>query len=360
MGRVPGRRAPVLLAALAGAVLSGACTPDGPAAGGGEAVPSGPSFEHDLPAGAPTPWAHESFDADADKFTFAIFTDLTGGERDGIFSVAVEQLNLLRPEFIISVGDLIEGGTEDRAQLATEWDGFDERADRTRAPVFYVGGNHDLTNLVQRDVWEQRYGRRYYHFAYRDVLFIVLDTEDNPPDRMREIYEARDAYIRAADAGDPAAPEMEYMRMPERRFGQVGAEQAEYVLEALARYPDVRWTFLFMHKPIWMYDPEDPEFASIEAALSNRPYTLFNGHFHTYSRTERHGRDYIMLGTTGGSQNPRSDMGFDQLTLVTVDGEAGDREPTIATLRMDGILDAGAAIPLGGDTLCFQASACGG
>jgi len=38
---------------------------------------------------------------------------LTGGERERIFEIAVAQLALLRPEFIINVGDLIEGGTED-------------------------------------------------------------------------------------------------------------------------------------------------------------------------------------------------------------------------------------------------------
>ena len=64
-----------------------------------------------------------------------------------------------------------------------------------------------------------------------------------------------------------------------------------------------------MHKPVWLED-SDPEFVAIESALSARPYTVFNGHFHTVSHTLRKGRDYVMLGTTGGSQNPRSAMAF--------------------------------------------------
>jgi hypothetical protein len=32
--------------------------------------------------------------------------------------------------------------------------------------------------------------------------------------------------------------------------------------------------------------------------------------------------------------------------------------PVIANLRMDGILDADGRVPLGGDTLCYQASRC--
>jgi hypothetical protein len=49
------------------------------------------------------PWNHSQFDNQHDKFTFAVFSDLTGGERDGIFEVAIEQLNLLRPELIVNV-----------------------------------------------------------------------------------------------------------------------------------------------------------------------------------------------------------------------------------------------------------------
>ncbi len=69
-------------------------------------------FRHDLPDGA-RPWAHENFDAADDKFTFAVFSDLTGGERSGVFEIAVAQLSLLRPELILNVGDLINGGMAD-------------------------------------------------------------------------------------------------------------------------------------------------------------------------------------------------------------------------------------------------------
>jgi hypothetical protein len=305
---------------------------------------------------AAKPWSHEVFDDEDGDFTFAIFSDLNGGERDGIFEVAVEQLNLLRPELILSVGDLIDGGTEDLGRLADEWDWFDSRADRALAPVFYVGGNHDLTNLTMREVWEARYGARYYHFLYKDALFLVLDTEDHAPGRMREIYEARDTFIelQAAGYGWEDLEETTYFNMPERTNGNVGATQSDYFLRVLADHPDVRWTFLFMHKPTWRSEA-DPEFVAIEKALADRPYTLFNGHLHTYDHTVRNGRDYLMLGTTGGSQNARSDMAFDHLTLVRVTPEG----PVIANLRMDGILDRTGRIPLGGDTLCFQASDCG-
>lgn len=311
-------------------------------------------FRHSLTSVA-TPWTHERFDDDTDKFTFAIFSDLNGGQRAGIFETAIAQINLLRPELILSVGDLIDGGSEDRDKLARDWNEFDSDVSRAIAPVFYVGGNHDLTNLTMSAVWEERYGARYYHFAYKNVLFVVLDTEDNPPERMREIYRARAAAIEILDGRAPGKwEETEYFNMPERTFGKIGEDQVNYVRKALAEYNDVRWTFLLMHKPAWR-QADDTGFARIETALADRPYTVINGHFHTYSHETRHGRDYISLGTTGGSQNAQSDAAFDHVTLVTM--SAGG--PTISNLRLDGILDQTGHIPLDGDVRCYQASKCG-
>jgi hypothetical protein len=63
------------------------------------------------------PWSHLDVNADAENFQFAIVSDRTGGHRAGVFPLALEKLNLLQPEFVVSVGDLIEGYTEDRVQL---------------------------------------------------------------------------------------------------------------------------------------------------------------------------------------------------------------------------------------------------
>jgi 3',5'-cyclic AMP phosphodiesterase CpdA len=310
-------------------------------------------FDHDLES-ASLPWTHGNFDDADDKFTFAIFSDLYGGERERIFNIAMAQLNLLRPELILSVGDLIDGGTEDRNQLAQEWDEFDTKVSVVRAPAFYAGGNHDLTNLTMREVWMERYAARYYHFIYKNVLFLILDSEDFEARRMQEIYKARAIALEVLEGDEPEKwTESEYFSMPEMHTGTVRAEQAAYFREVIAANPQVRWTFLFMHKPVWRNE-DATEFQSIEAALSDRPYTVINGHLHSYSLTERNGRDYIHLGTTSGSQSATDEMAFDHVMLVTVD----EGEPSIVNLRMDGILDKSGHIPLDGDGLCYQASAC--
>ena len=212
---------------------------------------SSPGLAHDVD-GDRLPWTHEEFDANDDKFTFAVFADLTGGERDRVFEIAVAQLNLLRPELIMNVGDLIEGDSKDEAGLAAEWDSFDERAMLARAPVFYAGGNHDLTGEMLRQAWESRHGPRYYHFVYKNVLFLVFDTEDNTPERMQEIFELRnEAIVIYKSKGPEAFAKTEYASLPERSTGTIGFEQSVYFQNVIEAHEDVRRTFLFLHKPAW-------------------------------------------------------------------------------------------------------------
>ncbi|MCE7994353.1 MAG: hypothetical protein HEP71_20370 [Roseivirga sp.] len=307
------------------------------------------NFEHDLSSG-PTPWSHENFNNQSDQFTFAIISDLNGGEREGIFSVAVEQINLFRPEFVLSVGDLIDGGTEDQTQLTKEWESFDARAARLNAPFFHLGGNHDLTNVAMRDFWKKRYGPRYYHFRYKDVLFLMMDSEDYEEDRMQEIYEARAKAIEVLDGDEPEKyPETAYYSMQERRTGEISPTQNAYFEQVLRDHSDVKWTFILMHKPVWMRE-EGNNFGPMEALLRKRSYTVINGHFHAYSHQKKNDRDYIILGTTGGSQNPSNEGAYDHITLVTMTAN----EPDIINVKLARMLDKTGKIPLNGDTLEFE------
>jgi predicted phosphodiesterase len=311
-------------------------------------------FQHDISTG-PKPWTHENFDNDPDKFSFALISDLTGGEREGIFAVAVEQLRLLRPELIVSVGDLIEGGTTDLQQLEREWESFDQRAGRARAPVFRVGGNHDLTHPVMWDVWEERYGDRYYHFIYKNTLFLVLDTEDNTPEEQQRIFDIRNEAMKTIRAeGWGAFHKTEYASLELRKSGGISERQVDYFRNVIEQNPQVSWTFMLMHKPAWQR-PEEENFSRIEAALEDRPYTVFYGHVHSYLHEQRHGRDYIRLGTTGGAQDPSKEMAIDHVTWVTMSGDGVD----IANIRLSGIFNKTGKIPLNGEELCFESAVCG-
>ena len=268
-------------------------------------------------AEGPSPWTHLEFLNNPDDFQFAIVADLTAGLRPGVFESAIRKLNLLRPEFVMSVGDLIEGGTTNRATLEEEWDEFEGWIEELESPFFYLPGNHDIGNETMLQVWKERQGSRYYHFVYRDVLFLVADTED-PPGRS------------------------------------ISDQQIEYFREVLKSNPDVRWTMVFLHRPTWLpdYSGEVPlNSEKFEALFQGRPHTVFAGHDHKYSKEVRNGNSYYILSTTGAQGRGESyqtgrkhsskkllglEKGeFDHILWVTMTAKG----PVVANLLLDGIMD---------------------
>jgi hypothetical protein len=238
-----------------------------------------------------------------DDFQFAIVTDRTGGHRARVFSKAVEQLELLQPEFVVCVGDLIEGYTQDKDRLLREWREFQTYVSRLEMPFFYVPGNHDLANVLQEKVWKQKFGRTWYEFVYRDVLFLCLNSED-PPGK------------------DP---------------GGISAAQLAWLKKTLADNARARWTLVFLHKPMWLLpESEKSGWSEVEALLKGRPYTVFAGHIHVYRKYVRQGQNYYTLATTGGDSRMRGvDYGeFDHIVWVTMKKEG----PVLANLLLDGVL----------------------
>jgi hypothetical protein len=244
------------------------------------------------------PWTSLDFYNDPMNFKFAIVSDRTGGLRPGVFADGVKKLNLLMPEFVMSVGDFIPGNTSDRAQLEKEWAEFDAVLKPLKVPFFFVPGNHDINNNVMRDVWKERSGVPFYSFVYKDVLFLALDTTGEKGDIVPDY-------------------------------------QVEYMKKALDKHADARWTFVFMHHPLWLYD--DPAgFAKVQSLLEGRQHTVIAGHFHRYLHEWRNNANYYILASTGGGSQLRGTRygEFDHVTLVTIT----DDGPVMANLRLDGIL----------------------
>ncbi|MFN4261856.1 MAG: metallophosphoesterase [Gemmataceae bacterium] len=247
------------------------------------------------------PWTNLNLNNHPEDFRFAVVSDRTGGHRAEVFSRAVDQLNLLQPEFVVSVGDLIEGYTEDRPTLDAEWLEFQSFVCRLQMPFFYLPGNHDITNAVMEKLWQEKFGRSYYHFVYRNVLFLMLNSED-PPGGL----------------------------------GSLSPEQVAYMRQAINDNSNVRWTLLFLHKPIWNYaNLERNGWLDIEAALGNRPYTVFAGHHHRYQKFIRNGRSYYQLATTGGISKMRGrEYGeFDHIVWITMKKDG----PVLANILLDGV-----------------------
>lgn len=248
------------------------------------------------------PWTDRPILDDGEEFHFIVVTDRTGGQRDGIFESAVEKINLMRPDFVVSVGDLVQGYFNDVEQSDLEWEEFHKMEQSLDMRFFRVPGNHDIWNDFSRAVWEKRFGRSYYHFLYRDVLFLAINSEDG-------------------------------------KATTVSAEQAEYFVQVLQRHQDVRWTILLMHKPLWFNEESthNTGWTPILDALQGRNHTIFAGHRHHYIAYQRDGMDYIDLATTGGGSALSGPVHgrFDHIVWVTMT----DKGPKMANLTLDGIMD---------------------
>ncbi|MCF2502107.1 PA14 domain-containing protein [Dyadobacter sp. CY107] len=251
--------------------------------------------EHD----SVNPWTNTKFYNRPENFQFAIVSDRTGGHRPGIFESGLQKVNQLMPEFVLSVGDFIEGYTRDTTEINAQWKEIQGFVGQLNMPFFYLPGNHDISNEVMRQAWQQRFGRRYYHFLYRDVLFLMMDSNKG-------------------NAG------MDF-----------GDEQIAYILQAIKHNPKARWTFVLMHHPVWTYRDFNG-FDKIEQALQNRPYSVIAGHHHRYLYSSRHERNYYILGTTGGGSKLRGPKfgEFDHITWITMK----DQGPQLVNLTLDGIL----------------------
>ncbi|WP_058275781.1 metallophosphoesterase family protein [Ruegeria atlantica] len=309
------------------------------------------TFSHDI-SGDAVPWSEPLTSGDTSDLTFILHSDLTGGERPGIFELAARQMALLRPEFVISVGDLIEGGG-DRDALIAEWESFDARAALIGAPYVFVGGNHDLSSKAERAVWAERYGQPYFHFRIKDVLFLVLDTEDMSAERRETLAAQRAKAVEIYKTDGPEAfAETPYANSLERVTGAISKEQGDYFVDVVASNQDARHTFVITHKPAW--EAEETEFHRIEEALSDMPYTVFNGHEHFYEYRMRFGRDYIQLATTSGEQFPKKGLSEDHVMLISVRGD----EVEMVNLMLEGIRDRMAEYPGAATTPCFAVAKC--
>ncbi len=198
----------------------------------------------------------------------AIIGDRTGGHQPGVYEQIVEEVARLRPDFIMTVGDMIEGYVEDSAQLAEQWEEYRQVISPLVAPIHFTPGNHELFSHLGEQAYRENVGRTYYSFNFDRVHIVVLDNAryDSP--------------------------------------NQMPKEQLAWLEKDLKTFKNSVYTLVFMHKPFWY-----------ETIVHNRPDTLhslfkqygvdavFSGHFHEYFSVEYQGIKYTSLGSSGGDMD---------------------------------------------------------
>ena len=299
------------------------------------------------------PWTSENFANKPENFQFVIIGDRTGGANaEGTFKLAIDQINLLQPEFVINVGDLIEGYPIDEDDLNSMWEESDKMISKLQMPFFYTIGNHDVSGKEMKEAWLKRRGADYYYFVYNDVLFMVLNTEDDSrPEPPPEIMENLKIYNKLQLEDPEAAKELLKEFMTDEAVIAALAQPVEFkkkqlnwIKETLAENADVRWTFLFMHEPCWENPAES--FKEMQALLKGRDHTFFAGHLHYYDYDLLDGYEHITMGPAGASFHHDGPGNVDHIMWVTMT----DKGPQMGNIALKGIFNR-----MGLDTTMFGA-----
>ncbi len=224
----------------------------------------------------------------------ALLGDRTGHPDDDIFFGVLGEIRRLRPDVIVSLGDLIEGYQPDARLLdaRAEWDALLPRLRKVTGdtPFFASPGNHDVWSDRSEALFTERLGHPVNHsFAVGAARIILFDT--------------------SRVASESAVPE----------------EDLEWLWRALytARHAAAR--VVITHRPLWAIGDGGRYGAPLhDVLIAGRADLVITGHWHHAMSDERNGVRYRMLGPSGASLNRPSHPesgNLQQFGLLTADAD---------------------------------------
>ncbi|HPI38129.1 MAG TPA: metallophosphoesterase [Ignavibacteriaceae bacterium] len=141
---------------------------------------------------------HGQNNSRADEFTFVFMTDIhVQPERNAEegFRKAIDAVNKLNPDLVVTGGDLIMDALGVRYERADSlYNIYTGMQKLFKMPVYNTIGNHEIFGMyekskVPRDhpefgkkMYEKRIGKTYYSFTHKGVKFFILDSIEESPE----------------------------------------------------------------------------------------------------------------------------------------------------------------------------------
>ena len=117
-----------------------------------------------------------------DVFDFAVVADtrsLKVDQQSETFKQLIHDFNVLKPAFVVDVGDIILGGSADL--VPAQWDEFDRVTADLHVPLFPAVGNHDVFDEATADAGSRLLARvvaANIELAPRERLLLQLCFRD--------------------------------------------------------------------------------------------------------------------------------------------------------------------------------------
>lgn len=198
------------------------------------------------------------------NFRFVILGDRTGGAQPGVFEEATRAAMAAHPDFVITVGDAIEGGKD--AETDSQWEVFlgSIAPHSARLPIFFTPGNHDIWSPASERAFE-RFAKHppHYSFDFDQAHFTILDNS---------------------------------------RTEQFSAGEISYLEEDLAAHSAQPVKFVFSHRPSWIFQALLGDRKSVfqEVAKKYHVQYFIAGHIHQMLYFRVDDVNYISMPSSGG------------------------------------------------------------
>ena len=198
------------------------------------------------------------------SWRFAIMGDRTGGAIPAIYERSVARIVAEHPEFVINVGDSIEGYRDFWADI--EWSDLKPVwRPYGKIPHYFTPGNHDIWSPQSERMYKRFTGfDPQYSFTHRNCHITVLDNS------RRDI---------------------------------LAASQLSFLEDDLKRHADVPIKMVFFHRPFWVVyiKLESSEFDLHRICLKYGVKWVIGGHLHRLLHMQRDGIEYVAIGSSGAS-----------------------------------------------------------
>jgi predicted phosphodiesterase len=208
----------------------------------------------------------------SNSFHFSILGDRTGTAAPQVYGRVWREIDMLHPDFVINVGDSIQGGGDDVIEkqwrdLRLFWERY------KRYPLYLIPGNHDVASEAGKRAFEKYSGHPVcYGFTYQNAHFTVLDNS---------------------------------------RTTELSEQQLAFLEKDLKENQSCRPKFVFFHKPYWLFLVAlgAKDFPLHRLAKKYGVDYVVSGHGHRFVRMPFDGVVYLEVGSSGGNIENKLDSG---------------------------------------------------